>query len=67
MVKYVRIIAGEYAGRLGTVDNQSSSGKLLSIELDIPDGPWDGILVGDEDVHFLTRKEYFAAKLYYNE
>lgn len=66
MTKYVRIIAGEYAGRLGTVDNQSSSGKLLSIELDIPDGPWSGIAVGIEDVELLTKKEYFAAKLYYN-
>ena len=63
---YVRIIAGEYAGRLGIVENTSSSGSLLSVELDKPDGPWSGILVGEEDVHVLTRKQYFAAKLYYN-
>ena len=66
MVKYVRIIAGEYAGRLGIVEDVGSR-AMFSVILDIPDGPWDGILLTEADVHFLTRKEYFAAKLYYNE
>ena len=62
--KYVRILTGEYAGELGTVENTSTSRTMLSVALDQPDGEWDGILVGEEDVFFMTKKNYFRAKLH---
>lgn len=68
MIEYVRITggAGEYTGYLGTIRNRSSSGGLVVVELDTPDGPWDGIALDAQDVEFLTRKEYFRAKLYFD-